>query len=68
MLAPPISKTLARAAITDRIQNAFWTYFGISNILTEAALILLPLFIILKLQMEGKRKFSILCCFGARVL
>ncbi|KAK0510420.1 hypothetical protein JMJ35_006852 [Cladonia borealis] len=48
--------------------NAFWTYFGVMNIITDAALVFLPLFIIKNLQMDGKRKFSIFCCFGARVL
>ncbi|KAK3172404.1 hypothetical protein OEA41_005725 [Lepraria neglecta] len=49
-------------------QNAFWTYFGILNIITDAALTVLPLAIIWKLQMDKRRKFSIACCFGTRTL
>lgn len=65
---PLVSKLSNVYVIADRMQNAFWTYFGILNIITDAALTLLPLAIIWKLQMGKKRKFSIACCFGTRAL
>ena len=54
--------------VADMTQTAFWTYFGILNILTDTSLIVLPLMIIWKLQMNLKSKISIACCFGARIM
>lgn len=67
-VSPAMLKPSAGLWLLTEYRMLFGFFFGISNILTEAALISLPLFIILKLQMERKRKLSILCCFGARVL
>jgi len=48
-------------------QNAFWTYHAISNLILEALLIILPIVVISRLQMDMKRKLSVMACFGARV-
>lgn len=47
---------------------AFWTYFGIVNILTDVGLIFLPFMILNNLQVETKKKSIILICFASRIL
>ena len=39
---PLVSKLSNVYVIADRMQNAFWTYFGILNIITDAAFTLSP--------------------------
>ena len=53
---------------SDGTQKSFWNYFGILNILTDAAVVLLPAIIVWRLQMNQKRKTVIISCFAARVL
>ncbi|MCJ1310347.1 hypothetical protein MMC25_004011 [Agyrium rufum] len=48
-------------------QNAFWTYFGISNIIIEATLVALPVVIIGSTQMPIQRKISIGVYFMTRL-
>lgn len=47
---------------------AFWTYFGILNIITDIALVALPIPIILKLQVSAGKKAVVLGCYATRFL
>ncbi|KAF2268656.1 hypothetical protein CC78DRAFT_540516 [Lojkania enalia] len=47
---------------------AFWLGMSIINMLTDLALILFPIHIIVTLQMSTGKKFAILTFFGARIL
>jgi hypothetical protein len=47
---------------------SFWLSMGVFNILTDVALILFPVHIIVGLQMSLGRKVAILIFFGARSL
>lgn len=46
---------------------AFWTYYGIFNILTDIALIALPVSIVIKLQMKASQKAVIIACDASRL-
>ncbi|KAL8978284.1 MAG: hypothetical protein Q9205_006097, partial [Flavoplaca limonia] len=46
---------------------AFWTYYGIFNIITDIALIVLPVSIVLKLQMKASQKAVIIACDASRL-
>ncbi|KAI4252320.1 MAG: hypothetical protein L6R42_008010 [Xanthoria sp. 1 TBL-2021] len=46
---------------------AFWTYYGIFNIITDIALIALPVSIVLKLQMRASQKAVIIACDASRL-
>ncbi|KAL6722353.1 hypothetical protein ACLMJK_001460 [Lecanora helva] len=46
---------------------AFWTYFDILNILTDIALIALPIPIITKLQVSSGKKAVVLGCYATRI-
>ncbi|KAL8981399.1 MAG: hypothetical protein Q9177_005580 [Variospora cf. flavescens] len=46
---------------------AFWSYYGIFNIITDVALIALPLSIIMKLQMKTSQKAVIIACDASRL-
>lgn len=61
-LATPF-KTLTRA-----MQTTFWTYFGIMNIVTDLALVLLPFVIVWKLQVTAARKVVVAGCFASRTV
>ncbi|KAI9881206.1 MAG: hypothetical protein M1830_007184 [Pleopsidium flavum] len=47
---------------------AFWSYFGILNILLDLTLILLPLGIVWELKVDLKRKAVIIACFVPRIM
>jgi len=47
---------------------AFWRTFGALNIFTDVALILLPVYMMLGLNMDGKKRAIVISCFGARAL
>ncbi|KAL8880795.1 MAG: hypothetical protein Q9192_007942, partial [Flavoplaca navasiana] len=46
---------------------AFWTYYGVFNIVTDIALIALPVSIVLKLQMKASQKAVIIACDASRL-
>ncbi|KAL8648732.1 MAG: hypothetical protein Q9210_004813 [Variospora velana] len=46
---------------------AFWTYYGIFNIITDIALIALPVSIVIKLQMKASQKAVIIACDASRL-
>ncbi|KAL9610306.1 MAG: hypothetical protein Q9204_009089, partial [Flavoplaca sp. TL-2023a] len=46
---------------------AFWTYYGVFNIITDIALIALPVSIVLKLQMKASQKAVIIACDASRL-
>ncbi|KAI4270524.1 MAG: hypothetical protein L6R38_007107 [Xanthoria sp. 2 TBL-2021] len=46
---------------------AFWTYYGIFNIITDTALIALPVSIVIKLQMKASQKAVIIACDASRL-
>ena len=50
------------------IQVSFWNYFGVTNIITEGILVVLPIIIFWNLQMPLVRKIMIVCCFAVRIL
>lgn len=55
--------------ITDNsLKAAFWRGMGVINILTDLALILFPVHVIVTLQMSLSKKITILTFFGARSL
>jgi hypothetical protein len=47
---------------------SFWRGMGTINILTDVALILFPVHVIVTLQMSMSKKITILTFFGARSL
>lgn len=47
--------------------RAWWNYFGITNILTELALIIVPISIVLPVQMRKKKKAIVSLCFMVRI-
>ncbi|OCL01218.1 hypothetical protein AOQ84DRAFT_268980, partial [Glonium stellatum] len=47
---------------------AFWDYFGVTNIITDLILILLPVNVLWKIQINRGRKAAILSCFASRLL
>ncbi|KAF2111169.1 hypothetical protein BDV96DRAFT_552293 [Lophiotrema nucula] len=47
---------------------AFWRGMSVINMLTDLALILFPVHLIVTLQMSTRKKFTILIFFGARLL
>ena len=49
-------------------RTTFWTFFGILNVLTDLALVLLPLSIAWRIQVSTKRKIVIARCFVAAAL
>ena len=46
---------------------AFWTYYGVFNIITDIALIALPISIVIKLQMKASQKAVVLACDASRL-
>ena len=46
---------------------AFWTYYGVFNIATDIALIVLPVSIVIRLQMKASQKAVILACDASRL-
>ncbi|KAL8912045.1 MAG: hypothetical protein Q9171_002898 [Xanthocarpia ochracea] len=46
---------------------AFWTYYGIFNIITDIALIALPVIIVIRLQMKASQKAVIIACDASRL-
>ena len=53
---------------TDVSQIAFWTFYGVLNILIELMLIALPACTIWNLQMPLGRKAIVMSCFAIRIL
>lgn len=62
------SKFLRTCATLTVVQIAFWQGMGVINMLTDLALILFPVHVIVTLQMSTAKKFTILTFFGARSL
>ncbi|KAL8837530.1 MAG: hypothetical protein Q9170_002489 [Blastenia crenularia] len=46
---------------------AFWTYYGIFNIITDIALIAMPVSIVSRLQMKASQKAVIIACDATRL-
>ncbi|RAL08468.1 uncharacterized protein BO97DRAFT_408306 [Aspergillus homomorphus CBS 101889] len=49
-------------------RDAWWHYFGITNILTECALMILPILVVFKIQMRRTKKAVVIGCFSTRAL
>ena len=49
-------------------QTAFWNFYGVINIITEIALIALPIYTIWDVHISQTRKVAVAACFSARVL
>jgi hypothetical protein len=49
-------------------KTSFWLSMGVFNMLTDLALILFPVHVIITLQMSLGKKITILVFFGARSL
>lgn len=47
---------------------AWWNFFGVVNILTEAALIIHPVIIVSPLRTSLGKKIGIVSCFAGRVM
>ncbi|RAH47969.1 uncharacterized protein BO95DRAFT_385144 [Aspergillus brunneoviolaceus CBS 621.78] len=47
---------------------AWWYYFGITNILTECALMVFPILVVSKIQMADTKKAVVIGCFATRIL
>jgi hypothetical protein len=54
--------------VTYTVKVSFWRGMGTINILTDMALILFPVHVIITLQMSMSKKITILTFFGARSL
>jgi hypothetical protein len=54
--------------VTYTVKVSFWRGMGTINILTDMALILFPVHVIITLQMSMSKKMTILTFFGARSL
>ncbi|KAL8932201.1 MAG: hypothetical protein Q9211_006463 [Gyalolechia sp. 1 TL-2023] len=50
------------------LQTSFWTSYGVLNLVTEAALVMLPLVIVWKIQTKTTKKAIIFLCFAARIV
>ncbi|KAI4267971.1 MAG: hypothetical protein L6R38_008012 [Xanthoria sp. 2 TBL-2021] len=49
-------------------RTAFWNAYGVLNLITEAALLGLPLIIVWKIQTKLKKKVVIFLCFASRIV
>ncbi|KAL1965585.1 hypothetical protein VTN77DRAFT_5669 [Rasamsonia byssochlamydoides] len=49
-------------------RTAWWNFFGVVNILTEAALVVQPVLIILPLRTSLTKKIGIIACFAGRIV
>lgn len=49
-------------------QAAFWNSYGALNLITEAALLILPLVIVWNIQTQRKKKAIIVSCFASRIV
>ncbi|KAL9010554.1 MAG: hypothetical protein Q9173_004521 [Seirophora scorigena] len=47
---------------------AFWNAYGALNLITEAALLILPLVIVWNIQTQRKKKAIIVSCFASRIV
>ncbi|KAL8868305.1 MAG: hypothetical protein Q9174_005079 [Haloplaca sp. 1 TL-2023] len=47
--------------------RAFWTYYGVFNIVTDIVLIVLPVSIVIRLQMRASQKAVIIACDASRL-
>ncbi|KAL8808965.1 MAG: hypothetical protein Q9223_003746 [Gallowayella weberi] len=47
--------------------SAFWYWFGITQLLLDVILVLLPWVIVRRVQISTHRKAVIVCCFGTRL-
>ncbi|PWY92270.1 hypothetical protein BO70DRAFT_327359 [Aspergillus heteromorphus CBS 117.55] len=56
---------LAKHNCFDR--EAWWLYFGVTNILSEFALIVIPSLLVLHIQMADSKKVVVICCFLTRL-
>ncbi|MCJ1249816.1 hypothetical protein MMC30_007042 [Trapelia coarctata] len=48
-------------------QISFWTYFGVINILTEIAIIALPIYTLWNVHISAKSRAAIIACFAIRI-
>ncbi|KAI9732959.1 MAG: hypothetical protein M1818_007392 [Claussenomyces sp. TS43310] len=48
--------------------TAFWNYFEILNIITDFVLIVLPAFVMWRVQINWRRKAAVASCFASRAL
>ncbi|KAI4169554.1 MAG: hypothetical protein LQ343_005634 [Gyalolechia ehrenbergii] len=49
-------------------RTSFWTSYGVLNLVTEAALVVLPLVIVWKIQTKTMKKAIIFLCFASRIM
>lgn len=49
-------------------QTRFWTSFGVINIITDAALMIIPVYLVYNLQLSVKKKTAVCFAFSFRVL
>lgn len=47
---------------------SFWTYFGVSSIISDTVLILIPIVIFSNVQIDRRRKVAVCSCFASRIL
>ncbi|KAF3025562.1 hypothetical protein E8E14_011195 [Neopestalotiopsis sp. 37M] len=60
LIFDPVSKDTMKAA-----DQALGMFYGVSNILVDFAILILPIGVVVPLQMSPRRKMAVLCLFGA---
>jgi hypothetical protein len=63
-----IDNQYASGGITNFLQVAFWTYFSITNVLTDCALIVVMILIARRIQTSWSKRILIMGVFGSRIL
>ncbi|KAI4272577.1 MAG: hypothetical protein LQ337_005209 [Flavoplaca oasis] len=60
--------TLSPSQLDRFDKTGFWNVYGAFNLITEAALVALPLLIVWKIQTKLKKKVVIFLCFASRTM
>ncbi|KAL8770841.1 MAG: hypothetical protein Q9209_003492 [Squamulea sp. 1 TL-2023] len=60
--------TLSTSQLDKFFKSGFWDSYGALNLVTEAALLALPLVIVWKIQTQPRKKTVIFLCFASRIV
>ena len=68
LLQPSKASACSLFMVANFEEAVFWDYFGVTNIITDFVLILLPVNVLWDIQINKGRKVAILGCFASRLL
>lgn len=68
LLQPSKASACSLFTVANFEEAVFWDYFGVTNIITDFVLILLPVNVLWDIQINKGRKVAILGCFASRLL